>query len=296
LIYHRALRAPDPLLPDEVDAAALDWQVSLMAREFNVLSLEEACERMAAGTLPARAAAITFDDGYADNVEVAMPILRRHGLTATFFVATAYLGGGVMFNDRIIAAVRQAPAGVLDLEPIALGRHPLRDTRDRRAAIAALIRALKYRPPQERAALTDDVVARSGARLPAELMMRPEQVKALRQGGMSVGGHTATHPILARISPAEARVEVERGRTDLEGILNERVTLFAYPNGEPRQDYGPEHVAMVKELGFRAAVSTRWAFARRSDDSFQLPRCTPWDRTPRRFGARLINFYLRPAT
>ena len=88
---------------------------------FNVIPLLDAVRHSAAGTLPPRAACITFDDGYADNAEVALPILQRHKLHATFFVATGFLNGGRMWNDTIIELVRRAPDGVLDFSAFGLG-------------------------------------------------------------------------------------------------------------------------------------------------------------------------------
>jgi hypothetical protein len=78
------------------------------------------------------------------------------------------------------------------------------------------------------------------------------------------------------------------GKAQLEAIIGGPVRLFAYPNGKPAEDFGPEHVALAKKLGFRAAVTTAWGAARRSSDPFQLPRFTPWDRQPTRFAVRLL--------
>ena len=78
LLYHRVLPTSDPLLPAEPDAVLFDSQMALLARIFNVLPLEEALSKLRRGELPARALSITFDDGYADNLDVAVPILQRH--------------------------------------------------------------------------------------------------------------------------------------------------------------------------------------------------------------------------
>ena len=153
LIYHRALAAPDPILHDEIDAATFERLMRMMRDEFNVLPLGQACARLARGSLPARAACITFDDGYSDNELVALPILERLGLTATFFVSTGFSDGGIMFNDAVIEAVRRAPAGTHDLSSLGLGTHVLGDNASRRAAIDAMIPQVKYRPPAERGAL-----------------------------------------------------------------------------------------------------------------------------------------------
>ena len=84
LIFHRVLPQPDPLFPGEVDAAAFDTMLGWVKSWFNVLPLDEAIARLADGSLPARAAALSFDDGYADNHDVALPLLRRHGLPCSF--------------------------------------------------------------------------------------------------------------------------------------------------------------------------------------------------------------------
>jgi peptidoglycan/xylan/chitin deacetylase (PgdA/CDA1 family) len=97
-----------------------------------------------------------------------------------------------------------------------------------------------------------------------------------------------SHPILARLEPDSASSEIRDSRSRLEAITGAPVTLFAYPNGKPGLDYLREHVGMVRELGFEAAVSTARGVAHSTSDPFQLPRFTPWDRTPGRFLLRLI--------
>lgn len=288
LIYHRMLAAPDPILHDEVDAATFEKHMALLAADFNVLPLGEACARLARGGLPARAACITFDDGYADNEQTALPILKRFGVPATFFVATGYIDGGIMFNDGVIEAVRRAPAGTHDLSPFGLGSHSLDDSASRRAAIDALLAQIKYRPPGERDRLVEQLAASMRSTLPKDLMMRPAQIKRLRAEGMEIGAHSVSHPILAVLNAQQARAEIVDGKRKLEEITGAPVTLFAYPNGKPGRDYGPRDVELVKEAGFAAAVSTLVGVAHRGSDLFQLPRFGPWDRNPRRLGLRLL--------
>lgn len=295
LIFHRVLREPDPLFPDEVDAARFDELLGWVGSWFNVLPLDEAARRLAEGSLPARAAALSFDDGYADNHDVALPLLRRHGLPCSFFVATGFLDGGRMWNDTLIEAVRRSARPELDLRGLVdgqgqdLGRHPLGDTASRREALGRLIGRVKYLPPEPRVACVDAIAARAEVAPPGDLMMTSAQVKALRDAGMQIGAHTVSHPILATLAPREAADEIERSRDALQALLGEKVGLFAYPNGKPGTDYLPEvHPGIVRELGFDAAVSTRWATARRGDDVFQIPRFTPWDRGRLKFGLRLV--------
>ena len=93
LIFHRVLAQPDPLFADVPDAVEFETKMRWVRDWFNVVPLARAADMLEAGTIPARALAITFDDGYADNEEVAAPILQRLGLTATFFVSTGFLNG-----------------------------------------------------------------------------------------------------------------------------------------------------------------------------------------------------------
>jgi peptidoglycan/xylan/chitin deacetylase (PgdA/CDA1 family) len=118
-------------------------------------------------------------------------------------------------------------------------------------------------------------------------MMTTAQVQQLHGAGMAIGGHTVNHPILARLDVAEARREMMEGKAALEAMTGEPVRLFAYPNGKPHEDYQAEHVALARELGFEAAVSTAWGARREPADVYQLPRFTPWDRDPLRFVVRL---------
>lgn len=294
LIFHRVLGETDPLFPDEVDAARFDELLGWVKSWFNVLPLDTAVQQLHEGRLPARAAALSFDDGYADNHDVALPLLRRHGLPCSFFVATGFLNGGRMWNDTLIEAVRRSTLPVLDLRGLQdakgddLGQHVLGGTSARRELLGRLIVRAKYLPPEPRLACVDAIAARAEVRPPDDLMMTSEQVRALRHAGMQIGAHTVSHPILATLDAAQATDEIARGRDTLQQMLGERVGLFAYPNGKPGIDYLPDvHPGIVRELGFDAAVSTRWAAAGRGDDVFQIPRFTPWDRNRFKFGLRL---------
>ncbi|MFD2365210.1 polysaccharide deacetylase family protein [Pseudoduganella sp. GCM10020061] len=292
LVYHRVLPHADPLFPAIVDAERFSLQLDLLRRCFNVLPLPEALARMRTGSLPPRAACITFDDGYADNEAVALPLLRAHGLHATFFIATGFLDGGRMWNDTVIETVRRAPVDTLACDCLGLGMVPVGTPVEKRMAVDLLLGALKYRPMHERVELAARIADGSHARLPNDLMMTTAQVRSLHAAGMEIGAHTVHHPILATLRAPAARHEIACGRDALEAITGGKVGLFAYPNGKPGQDYLPEHVGMVRALGFDGAVSTAWGAG---GDAFQLPRFTPWDRSPLRFALRLAHNLTYPA-
>jgi len=292
-IFHRVLPQLDPLFPSEVDAIRFDRIMGWVKNWFNVLPLDEAARMLKASTLPARAAAITFDDGYEDNFSVALPILKRHGLTSTFFIATGFLDGGRMWNDTVIESIRGCPLNILDLTAHRLGVHEIASAEQRRIAISAIIRQIKYLPDRQRDDLTEKLSAAAQVRPPANLMMTSGQVREMRRAGMQIGAHTVTHPILAKLELAAARQEMADSKDFLETLLGERVGLFAYPNGKLGVDYLPEHPGLVSDLDFDAAVSTNWGAANHKTDQFQIPRFTPWDRSHLRFGTRLIGNLLK---
>lgn len=291
-LWHRVLPAPDPMFPGEIDAARFKATLDWISRWFRVLPLPEAVARLGEGSLPGRAAVISFDDGYADNHQVAAPLLERYGLPATFFIASGYLDGGRMWNDGLIEALRRSPLDALALDP--WGRFDLSGWVARGRAAQALIDRIKYLAPALREQAVREIAAAAKAELPTDLMLDAEQLRSLARRGFTIGAHTVSHPILAAISGDEARREIESGRRALEAIIDRRVSLFAYPNGKPGRDYTARDVALVEELGFDAAVSTAWGASGSNAERFQLRRFTPWDVSRLRFGLRLVGNLARP--
>jgi peptidoglycan/xylan/chitin deacetylase (PgdA/CDA1 family) len=282
---------PDPLFPDEMHARRFNEVCGWIKSWFNVLPLDQAVARMANGSLPARAACITFDDGYADNFHVALPILQRHGLTATFFIATNFVDGGCMWNDSVVESVRNSKCTVLDLSCLGLGCHATESVGEKRRTIAHLIPKIKYLPAAHRVLATAQIAQLAQAHSPRDLMMRSSELVALRRAGMQIGAHTESHPILALLDGEQARREIQGSKHFLERVLGERVGLFAYPNGKPGEDYTPLTVDVVRSLDFDAAFSTAWGTTSTGDDPFQVRRFTPWDKSRLRFGARMLGNY-----
>jgi peptidoglycan/xylan/chitin deacetylase (PgdA/CDA1 family) len=288
LIYHRVRQDPDEMFPGEVTAEQFDWQMALLSRYCQPLPLGEAVKLMREGRLPARAVAVTFDDGYRDNATHALPILQKHGVPATFFVATSFLNGGIMWNDAVIESIRGTRMERLDFSDMGVPATLAGGGAQRGALAESVIGRIKHLPPAVRAERVHTVVARCGTQLPTDLMMSDDEVRQLHRGGMQIGAHTETHPILMSLDAEGARDEIVRSRATLEKITAAPVTAFAYPNGRPGEDYTQRDRDIVAGLGFQYAAATRWGVAGRDTDIFQLPRFTPWDRDPARFLTRLM--------
>jgi len=291
--YHRVLAAPSPFLASEPDIDIFTWQMELLARCFNVLSLRDALAAIDSGRVPPRAVCITFDDGYRSVHDLALPVLRRLGLPATVFVSSGYVDGRNMWNDRIVEAVETLPAEELDLAEFGLGVYSLRSVDDRAATLGSLTEASKYLPPQERSRLVGRLQTLVGERASEGLMLTPEMVVNLDRHGIEIGAHTVTHPILTSLDDASAMQEIRDSKRELEAIVGKPVTLFAYPNGKVGKDFDHRHVAMVREAGFQAAFTTAVGAITRHHDRYQLPRSRPWDETPMRFALRLLQWLAR---
>lgn len=291
-IFHRVLSQQDPLFPSEQDIRRFDEVLSWIGQWFRVLPLDQAVMQLRTGELPSRAAAITFDDGYADNATNALPVLQHHGMCATFFVATSFLDGGRMWNDTLIETVRTWSENSLDLRDLGLENYSVSNNSDKTLTVEALLQSVKHLAPDVRNEIVAEVQKKKRMPLPDNLMMTSQQVIQLRDAGMQIGAHTCTHPILAKLPDNDAYREITGSKTTLEALLKAPVTLFAYPNGKPGQDYLDKHATMVQQAGFHAAASTASGVASDDSDVFQLPRFTPWDRTRTRYGVRsILNYF-----
>ncbi|MBM3499189.1 MAG: polysaccharide deacetylase family protein, partial [Armatimonadetes bacterium] len=213
-----------------------------------------------------RAVAITFDDGYEDNFRVAWPVLQEFGLPATIFLTTDYIGArtGIWLN-RLHVALRETPLAALsapevlgsDAPPLPLGSPEARD-----AAGLTLVNALYDRPPQERKALTEQLIDRLGVDL-AALSPMPSALRFLSWGQvrqmadtglMTFGSHGCSHSIVSRLAHEVLQEELSVSKAVIERETGREVRHFAYPNGGPR-DWDDRAMSLLAELGYATAVT-----------------------------------------
>jgi hypothetical protein len=195
-----------------------------------------------------------------------------------------------MWNDTVTEAIRHFPDENIDLTSLGYGVCDI-NTPEKRTALAGRIRQdVKYLAHDERQQRCQALAALA-QNLPDNLMMTTEQLQAMHDAGMEIGGHTASHPILASLSDAEAYTEMARNKQVLESKLTAPIRFFAYPNGKLDTDYTAQHVDMLKQLGYQAAVSTTWGVNNAKTDRWQLARFTPWDTQLDKFMLRMALMY-----
>ncbi len=290
--YHQVLERPDPLRVGEPTVEQFRDDVATIAGVFTVLPLAAAVSKLRGGALPARAACITFDDGYANNHDLAAPILESVGVPATFFVTGGALDRGIMWNDLVIEGIARRRAA-LDLG----GLPQLADLQSEAAAPNAklalrILERLKFSPVAERWASAERLYRANAAGEPPRLMMTREMVASLARRGFDIGGHSVHHPILKAVGDDEARAEIEGCSRWIRDVTGRAPTTFAYPNGKPGRDFGPEHGAMAAAAGFETAVSTEWRVGTRRTDPFNVPRVGPWWRLQRPLADGLLRVYV----
>jgi peptidoglycan/xylan/chitin deacetylase (PgdA/CDA1 family) len=281
LNYHRiGLGAESPWDRGLYSASAetLDEHLGLLAREADVIGPGDLADVMAAGR--GRHVLLTFDDGYRDNYDVAFPLLRAHRLSATFFLASGFLDApSVAWWDEISWMVRNAtathvPAGEGMLLAIPLSRAGAGADDD--VAIAALIAHYKQLPGVRAARFLEYLGDATGAgRCPGdarEQWMTWDMAREMRDAGMSIGGHTVSHPILGRLPADEQEREIAGCADSLREELNLPMRWFSYPVGS-RDAFDGHTREALRRHGTELAFSFYGGYQRFGAlDPYDVPR------------------------
>jgi peptidoglycan/xylan/chitin deacetylase (PgdA/CDA1 family) len=257
-----------------VSPAAFELQVKYLAAHYRVMSLPDAvCALREGQPLPSNAVAITFDDGYADNLAAAQT-LKRHGLTATFYLTAGCLSGEQPFwPSELRALVAQVSDAVLSIEVDGeMLRMPCRTTAEREYAVRRLSKVFKTRSIPERERLRETLRRTVGVGRVRSPMLTWKQTAELARLGMTIGAHTMTHPNLPSAGLADATTEIVTSKQRLEGELGVPVTMFSYPNGGAERYYTAELQTVVASAGFAAATTSRAGFANSASDVYALER------------------------
>ncbi len=234
----------------------LRQQFATLRKVANVVPLEDALHRMSDGApLPPRAVAITFDDGYRDNLTVAGPMLRELGLPATCFLVPELLSGEVVpWWEELASAFREARAPSVEW---ADRRLPLGTGEERRAAFTAVAAELKVINGRRRRQAVDELVAAAD---PAE-PYRPEREFLDWDGArrlqdyMTIGSHSLRHDVLSREEAQDQATDIATARRRLQTELGTGIGVIAYPNGEAA-DYDRATLEAVGHAGHTFGVTT----------------------------------------
>lgn len=284
LTYHRFPRhEQEPFDDGVIDTSAEEFDAHLqcLKQSFNVVGVDELCAFAAGGSLPPNAVAITFDDGYLDNRERALPILQKHGLKAIFFVATAFTSERRLYWwDRVAYLLKHSNRRSITLEYPSRFRVTLEQ---RPRAIFELLRFVKACPSLDMEHFLTQLATLSGVPWSRELerefadklLMSWDHVRELKRAGMDVESHTRTHRILQTLGPSELVDELEGSRRDLERELGQAPRALAYPVGKPLPRGSPIRLALSRagyQLGLTNGTGPTPTWGR--PDRFDIRRQT----------------------
>lgn len=256
LTYHRFGELRDGV---KTSARAFARQLDYLASHYRVVPLSTLAELMTRGReLPPRVAALTIDDGYLDAYEIAFPILRRYGVPATIFLVTGFVDRKCwLWTDKLRFLTLKTRATKFEAD---LGSKQLRFSLSGRAsrlkAATELNSRLKALPDE----LKEDAINRIASSLRVSLPDIPpheycslswDHAREMESGGVEIGSHTVSHPILTNVGEAILRAELKESKARLEAELGHAVKLFCYPNG----NYDARVRRAVEEAGYRCAVT-----------------------------------------
>ncbi len=282
LTYHRVMQ-PGPVAPHgdrrpHVTVDLFDRHVAILKSFFSLIDSRTLDAHLRGGApLPRNPAMITFDDGYLDNHDLALPILLRHGVTATFFVSTRYVSERRRFWwDRMEHAIYQAAPDRVEL--VYPERTVLDLTTDeaRSAAIASCLAVAKVTARLDLDRFVDEIAsacrlsgdAAEERRISESLVMGWDHVRALHKAGMDVQSHSRSHRVLTTLSEEEAVADLTEGRTELEEHIGAPVVAVAYPGG-----HAPWNDDTVRRAGYRVGFTSGTGVARLDAlDLLRVPR------------------------
>jgi len=290
LMYHHVTDREEVFLP-HVTARVFGDQMAYLKREYRVRDLVDLVEMLQRGeAIPARSAAITFDDEYDDVYRNAFPVLRRLSLPATVFITTGFVDTDQLpWTDELGFLFKETARTGLQIE--IEGRKERFNFRDEAARLGVfrevknLLKAL-YEP--ERAELFERI--KEELAVPASNPVRiltGSQIREMAEAGISFGAHTVHHSILTRISPRRAQEEIRESKIQLERILSREVKGFCYPNGEAG-DFDDVIKSMVQHAGYQYGCTTVEGANGPDVDRYALKRTWTSEPSLPLFAARLL--------
>ncbi|QOY61980.1 polysaccharide deacetylase family protein [Lysobacter sp. H21R4] len=286
LMLHRVRDEPDPY-PLSITPASLRQLVGWIRREGSLTSLDDGLRSLHEPRGAGTAYALTFDDGYRDNLRLTEADLA--GVPALVYLATGHVGGDPIWAYRLIHAIVARRHDQLNAAELGVGQFDLADPLDRQRAYELLPARLKQLSPTE----LEDWMERIGQQLqPARPaperreMLDWNDVRKLASRGIGIGGHTRGHVMLSQVDEKTAREEIRGSCEHIRRELGSAPRHFAYPNGTS-EDFGDRDARLVREAGFASAATTIEGVNRFGTDPYRLRRYNVYEHRYRSPSGRL---------
>ena len=227
----------------------LDDQLAYICRHYEIISLETLVSCLETGRpVPHKSIVLTLDDGFRDNYDNAFPLLQKYGVPATIFLVTGSIETGQLPWSQRLGYLFQHTQARSFTHGLLAEELPLSSPAERRRAYLAIKAHVRQKGMAERERMLDEISGSLGVEPPADRMMTWDHAREMYAAGIEMGAHTVSHPLLANIDPAEARLEMERSRAAIVENLGLEHPKFCFPAGS----WNASLVRTARELGFRS--------------------------------------------
>jgi peptidoglycan/xylan/chitin deacetylase (PgdA/CDA1 family) len=258
-----------------VSPAVFETHIAFLSRNYRIISLADIAAWISGTTsLPRQAVAITFDDGYRDNYRYAYPILKKYGATATFYVVTDAIGNAEpLWTAEVRDIVYRASQKHITLDSIGSKRIDVSDERAKKQSIQSIGRIMRSADKKTRSKIVREMREKltSGENgFLYQVMMSWDELREMKRGGMCIGSHTMSHPLLPEISPEEASIEIAGSKAKIEEELNAPVAHFSYPNPGESTHVNEAVKTLVRQAGYLTARTSSKGSVHQDSDLFAL--------------------------
>ncbi|MFA5516564.1 MAG: polysaccharide deacetylase family protein [Desulfuromonadales bacterium] len=295
LVYHRVVELAEDPEAIAVSPGNFRRQMEYLKRHFPVLRLEEDWDKIAEPSV-----VVTFDDGYADNAQTALPVLEEVRAPATFFVSTGLIGADQVFwwhrLEALLLGEGEFPSR-FELQDRRFDRAWQTTTREQRkilyASLAMLMRRLDPARQRDWLEQLEQWAGPGAAPTGLHRLMTREEVRVLAESPWAtIGAHTVSHSALSALTAAQQREEIFTSKATLERIIGKEITTFSYPFGR-QSEYNRTSLDLCREAGFTKAAANFPGQVHRWTDPLQLPRhlVRNWDLET--FAAEMKGFWTR---
>lgn len=277
LMYHRVDEPGDDPFGLAVGPERFRGHLEAMGARGRMVSLDELLRAEPSEGAPL--IGVTFDDGYEDNLSVAVPLLREAGIPATFFVCTGSLGDARGFWwDRVTSAVAATAVPTVDVEGLEglVAVDELSSPESRTRATLAIAAQLKPLAPATRDGLLDELEARlpvrpGGRRTPAPVLDEAGLRALAAQPAVTIGAHTRGHPMLSRLARDAQTAEIIDSVETIHAVTGTRPSFVAYPYGG-RDDYDDDSCGAAADAGMTMAFGNHGGVIDPVSDPYRIPR------------------------
>lgn len=281
LAYHMITKQPNGFFP-ETSVHAFEKQISYLARNYTVVPLETIIVKLIRGQPLRRLVAITFDDGFKDNYENALPVLVKYEIPATIFITTSYIDDQrppwfIILRYLFMRTSKKRFNLRLNHE-VSLACE-MQNAHEKFIASEKLMTYLKSCSNEERIDVLErlpDILGGAEMNQLDGLMLTWDTIRTMTNFGCSFEAHTVNHPIMSRIPADIAEKEIRESKERIEDELGVRVTSFAYPFGR-KTHYNNSLFPILKKYGFLCAVTTERNVNNPRVNVYELNRAEPWE-------------------